>query len=440
MQDRMFFKLLILGGVSILMLVALKSIGGVTHERKERQLEVEKDIASSYAGPQLVVGPFVVIDYQETWLERQYNDEKNLWYDQECSAPRSALFYPETLFYDGNLAVQERYRGIFKANVFRSTGQQSGVISFPDQKILHTQEKSIVEPTAARVCMLISDPRGIASVSDLKWGEQALKVEAGSRFRDLKGIRAEINDVSSLWNQEFNLALDLDLNGTGQIRFVPLGSTNRYKLASAWPHPSFIGDFLATNRSVSDTGFSAEWNVNELACSARQELSAGQFSKLQAFGVALIDPVNPYPMTDRALKYGFLFIFITFAAFFLFELIRCLKIHPIQYGFVGLAQALFFLLLLSLSEHIGFGVAYLVGTLATVGLISVYLCSVLKGLGRGLLFGGILSVLYAVLYGLLQSEDHALVAGTVLLFSLLALIMLLTRKVDWYNLDGSAKQ
>lgn len=439
MRNRMFLKLVMLGGLSVLLLIALGSIGGITRERKIRLEAVQEDIASSYAESQQVVGPFVLVEYQETWTERQYNEEKDLWYSKECSSPRTALFYPDTLSYDGKLTVQERYRGLFKANVFRSKGRMFGSVSFPDQSALRTKDQSVVELTAARICVLISDPRGIASVSGLNWGDQLLKLEAGSKFRDRKGIHAEISDAAALWNREFLLNLELDLNGTGDIRFVPLGSTNSFKLASDWPHPSFIGDFLATDRTVSDSGFNAEWNVNELACSAQQGLSDGELRGLQAFGVALIDPVNPYPMTDRALKYGFLFIFITFAAFFLFELIRRLRIHPIQYGFVGLAQALFFLLLLSLSEHIGFGAAYLTGTLATVGLISVYLCSVLQGLGRGLLFGGILSVLYGVLYGLLQSEDHALVAGSVLLFGLLALIMLLTRKVDWYNLDGSEK-
>ena len=152
-----------------------------------------------------------------------------------------------------------------------------------------------------------------------------------------------------------------------------------------------------------------------------------------------MDPVNPYPMTDRALKYGFLFIFLTFASFFLFELIRQLQIHPIQYGFIGLAQALFFLLLLSLSEHIGFGWSYLLSTTATILVITSYLCSVLKSLRRGIIFGGMLGFLYAALFGLLQSEDHALVAGSTLLFGLLTCVMILTRNIDWYAL-GSKKE
>lgn len=434
MQKRMIFKLAILGGVSILMLIALSSIGGITRERKGRLLEVQNDIAESYAGGQRIAGPIVMVEYHETWIESQYNQEKDLWYQKECSAQRKALFYPEMLSYDGKLTVEERYRGIFKANVFQSKGRITGAVRFPELSTLHQKEDSKIDLLSSRICLLVSDPRGIASVSGFKWGDGELKVEPGSMLKGSRGIHAEIADPAALWEKEFGFELELNLNGTGQIEFVPIGSNNRIHVTSSWPHPSFTGDFLATTRTVSDDGFEAEWSVNELACSAQQDMNAGQVQKLQALGVTLIDPVNSYPMTDRALKYGFLFIFITFAAFFLFELIRQLQIHPIQYGFVGLAQALFFLLLLSLSEHIGFGWAYLIGTVATISVISIYLCSVLKGVGRAALFGGILTLLYAVLYGLLQSEDHALVAGSVLLFGLLTFVMLLTRKVDWYRI------
>jgi inner membrane protein len=440
MQSRVFLKLLILGGLSILMLIALASISGITRERKGRLLEVQNDIAASYAGTQRVAGPFVQVDYEETWVEREYNKENDLWYDKERTAQRIALFYPEALYYTGALTVQERYRGIFKANVFQSEGRFSGSVRFPGRDALRREEGSQIELKSAQVCLLVQDPRGIAAVSGIQWGSEALQAEPGGVFKKARGLHAVIADVHSLWEQTIDFELELNLNGTGRIDMVPLGSVNRIQLSSPWPHPSFAGDFLATDRTVSADGFTAEWNVNELACSAQQEMDAGQIENLQTLGVKLIDPVNPYPMTDRALKYGFLFIFITFAAFFLFELIRRLQIHPVQYGFVGLAQALFFLLLLSLSEHTGFGAAYWIGTAATVGVISVYLCSVLKGVQRGALFGTVLLLLYGVLFGLLQSEDHALVAGSVLLFGLLALVMLLTRKVDWYHLGKPEAQ
>jgi len=150
--------------------------------------------------------------------------------------------------------------------------------------------------------------------------------------------------------------------------------------------------------------------------------------------VSLFDPINPYMQADRASKYGLLFVLLTFVGFFMFELIKRLAIHPIQYGLVGLALAIFFLLLLSLSEHVEFWIAYLIASVACIGLLGVYLSSVLRSRARGLGFAAMLTLLYAALYGLLVSEDNALVLGSLMLFAILAAIMLVTRKVDWYAL------
>jgi inner membrane protein len=418
------------------MLVALASIGGITRERKQRLQGVQQNIAESYAGQQRIVGPVFDLEYRESWTENFYNKEKDSWYDKKLAMVRKSMVYPKRLDYEGSLQVQERYRGIFKAHVYQSDGRIEGTVDFPEKETLHTEPNSTVEILSIKACLIVSDPRGISTEPVFEWKDGTLEIKPGSSL-DLygSGVHMELPDAETLLGNTVGFTMDLQVHGMKQFKFVPIGSNNRIQLKSPWPHPSFVGDFLATDRTVSDDGFTAEWNVNGLACSAQQDMDAGRFGQLQHLGVDLIDPVNPYPLTDRALKYGFLFIFITFAAFFLFELVKQLKIHPIQYGFVGLAQALFFLLLLSLSEHIGFGWSYLAASAATIGVITLYLCSVLKGFLRGTGFGGVLALLYAALYGLLQSEDHALVAGSMLLFGLTALVMMLTRKVDWYALS-----
>lgn len=441
MQLKMGLKLLVLGAVSILLLIALSSIAGITRERKNRLREVQQGIAESYAGRQQLVGPVFVLEYRERWMARLYNNEKNAWYEKEMVATRSAMVYPERLEYDGSLRVQERYRGIFKANVYQSDGHIVGSVRFPALETVGTEPNSTIELVSAKACVIVSDPRGISHVPALEWSGIPLEIEPGSALEiEGSGIHAVLPAPDGLPGKSFDFALDLKIHGMGEFSLVPIGAENGIRLESAWPHPCFIGDFLANDRTVSGQGFAAEWNVNGLACSAQQAMSAGQLKSIQQLGVDLIDPVNTYPLTDRALKYGFLFILITFSSFFLFELVKQLKIHPVQYGFVGLAQALFFLLLLSLSEHIGFGISYLAASAATIGVIAAYLCSVLKGIRRGLLFGAVLSVLYGALYGLLQSEDHALVAGSTLLFGLLALVMMLTRKIDWYALGAKQSE
>jgi inner membrane protein len=428
-------KLLVLGGISILLLIALSSIGGITKERRQRFHEVQQGIAESYAGEQRITGPLFLVEYRERWLGKFYNEEKDSWYEKPMSALKTTTVFPEQLRYDGSLHVQERYRGIYKANVFQSDGRIEGTMVFPEAESFGRQQDSTIEVLSVKAGLLVSDPRGMSRVPVFEWNGRELEVSPGSGLKiSSKGIHAGLPEAQSLFGQQNSFALNLNVHGTGRFEFVPIGSDNRVRLESSWPHPGFTGDFLAVERTVSADGFSAEWNINGLACSAQQDMDAGRLAEIQHFGVSLVDPVNPYPLTDRALKYGFLFVFITFAAFFLFELIKELKIHPIQYGFVGLAQALFFLLLLSLSEHVGFGLSYLIASAATIGVIFIYLCSVLNGLKQGVLFGGVLTVLYGALYALLQSEDHALLAGSVLLFGLTALVMLLTRTLDWYAL------
>jgi inner membrane protein len=226
-------------------------------------------------------------------------------------------------------------------------------------------------------------------------------------------------------------------------------------LASTWPHPQFGGSFLPRTRAIDSKGFRARWEVSSLATSAQAQYNAGRtvprvisdaagthgagvdgigVEGLDAIGISLVDPVNVYSQADRASKYGLLFVLLTFVGFFMFELIKQLPIHPIQYGLVGLALAIFFLLLLSLSEHIAFAWAYLVASMACIGLLGFYLSHVLRSRARGLGFAAMLATLYAALYGLLVSEDNALVLGSGLLFLILAAIMVVTRKVDWYEL------
>ena len=437
MQKKVLLKLLVLGVISVLLLIALSSIGGITRERKQRLYQVRNNIADSYAGTQRIIGAVFQLEYRESWLAKFYNKEKDSWYEREMSELRSALVYPGQLQFDGALQVQERYRGIFKAHVFQSKGHIEGSVRFPEAETFRIESQSKVELVGAKASVLISDARGISQVPAFEWNGSMLDIQPGSGFKAFgSGIHAQLPEPSSLAGQSLTFSVDLNVHGMGRFEFVPIASENRIRLESPWSHPSFIGDFLATDRMVSENGFAAEWNVNGLACSAQRDMDAGKLQCIQHLGVDLIDPVNPYPLTDRALKYGFLFIFITFAAFFLFELVKQLRIHPIQYGFVGLAQAIFFLLLLSLSEHIGFGLSYFLASLSTISVILLYLGNVLEGMKRGVLFGGVLALLYGALYGLLQSEDHALVAGSVFLFGLMALVMMLTRKVDWYALGA----
>ena len=229
--------------------------------------------------------------------------------------------------------------------------------------------------------------------------------------------------------------MDFLLGGTETLSLIPIADSNKATIRSVWPHPNFSGEFSPRNSNIDERGFEANWSISSLSASAQtQYRNMNALDQLDSFEVNLIDPVNIYSQSDRASKYAFLFIVLTFVGFLMFEIIKQLAIHPIQYGLVGLSLAIFFCLLLSLSEHMVFIKAYLIASAACIGLLGVYVRSVLKSTVRSIGFSLMLTVLYSVLYGLLISEDNALVMGSILLFSILAAIMLVTRNIDWYNI------
>jgi inner membrane protein len=295
--------------------------------------------------------------------------------------------------------------------------------------------------------------RGIIGTPRLRVDGIDVALEQGLGAGDGTGVHARLRSPRAGGTLAFDSRLDFVLGGTESLALVPLGERNRFALSSTWPHPHFGGSFLPRTRSIDARGFRAEWEVSSLATAARAQYAAGkavaraadpvqgggrsgkevQAEGIDAVGVSLVDPVNVYSQADRASKYGILFVLLTFVGFFMFELIRQLPIHPIQYGLVGLALAIFFLLLVSLSEHIAFGWAYLLASIACIGLLGFYVGFVLRSRARGAGFAAMLAILYAVLYGLLASEDNALVLGSVLLFLILAAIMVVTRRVDWYQ-------
>jgi inner membrane protein len=237
---------------------------------------------------------------------------------------------------------------------------------------------------------------------------------------------------------QFDLRLEVELAGTGTIAWVPLAGENQVTLSAPWPHPSFGGDFLPSERRISDDGFEARWSVPALSTRARQQFLAPPDKRgaLEHLAVSLSDPVDVYRLTDRATKYGSLFILLTFGACFVLEMVRCWRMHPMQYLMVGAALVVFFLLLLSLSERWGFAAAYLTASLACVALVGWYLRHVLDGWFRAAAVSGLLAGLYGALYVILMSEDNALMMGSVLLFGALATTMAATRRLDWYGVLG----
>ena len=437
--SRKILTILFLGA---LLAVALRLIHGIVVERQARQQEVEAGIAAGSGGRQSVVGPLLLAQVRDppSVIPAQAGKPATVG----ASTVRLLHVLPDTLEVAGAVEVRPRHRGIYRAQTFRLDGTWQGRFRVPARFGLPAQSGTSIERVF--VAFAVADPRGLRGRPALRLDGRAQTLAAGTSVPVLgDGFRVELDPAALAAGGDLGFALQLSLEGTGSLSVVPSGDDTRIALRSNWPHPSFEGAFLPGERSLAADGFSATWQTTLLATNLDGRL-AGCLQRgtgpceLPGIGVRFVEPVNVYQRSERAVKYGLLFIGLTFGAFFLFETLKRCRMHPLQYAFVGLALALFFLLVISLSEHVAFALAYGAAATACVLLVTVYLRYVLGGWRRALGLGALLALLYGVLYGLLVSEDNSLVLGSVLLFALLAAAMWLTRRVDWYTAGEARRQ
>ncbi|KVR69616.1 hypothetical protein WM06_19535 [Burkholderia cepacia] len=447
MNRVLLFKFVITALLALLILIPLQMVQSIVHERSAYRMDALQSIWSSYAGPQTVSGPVLVVPYTEVTRVRDETAAGGATKTSLRSETKRLLVFPKTLNVDGTLTTSVRYRGIHKALVYELTSRLTGTLALPDLKKLPQADGHVsFKVDSAYVAIGIGDIRGLTAQPDVRIGGARFDVEQGTRLDSLRqGVHANV-DLAALAEAGAGagagavvpFSIDLPLRGAESVAFAPVGDQNDFSLKSTWPHPSFDGAFLPNNRTVDARGFTGNWRVTSFNTKAREQIATGNGEgAIETASVSMIEPVNVYLQAERATKYGALFVMLTFASFFMYELVKRLRIHPIQYALVGLSLALFFLLLLSLSEHIAFAYAYLAASGACIGLLGFYLSFVLHSVKRGAVFSALLAVLYAALYGLLLSEDNALMLGSLLLFAILAGIMTLTRRVDWYSLGAA---
>ncbi|MBE2972240.1 cell envelope integrity protein CreD [Burkholderia cepacia] len=447
MNRVLLFKFVITALLALLILIPLQMVQSIVHERSAYRMDALQSIWSSYAGPQTVSGPVLVVPYTEVTRVRDETPAGGATKTSLRSETKRLLVFPKTLNVDGTLTTSVRYRGIHKALVYELTSRLTGTLALPDLKKLPQADGHVsFKVDNAYVAIGIGDIRGLTAQPDVRIGGARFDVEQGTRLDSLRqGVHANV-DLAALAEAGAGagagavvpFSIDLPLRGAESVAFAPVGDQNDFSLKSTWPHPSFDGAFLPNNRTVDARGFTGNWRVTSFNTKAREQIATGNGEgAIETASVSMIEPVNVYLQAERATKYGALFVMLTFASFFMYELVKRLRIHPIQYALVGLSLALFFLLLLSLSEHISFAYAYLAASGACIGLLGFYLSFVLHSVKRGAVFSALLAVLYAALYGLLLSEDNALMLGSLLLFAILAGIMTLTRRVDWYSLGAA---
>jgi inner membrane protein len=424
--SRPIVGILIIGGLVLMMQVPVALIRDVIGERVATRNEAVVDVTRTWGGPQSLVGPRLVVPYRRPSAATDPTLEPGLAY---------ATFLPTSLSVKGELEVRSLSRGLFAVPVYDANLTMEGTFEGPDLAALGLEQVDLASG-AATLVLEVSDPRAVGAGSEVSWNGSGVELlpGAGPSGLDRPGIHVRV-DASSPGPTPFRIVLEL--KGAEALWFVPFSQDTRVELTSDWSSPSFAGSWLPTERSVSEGGFAATWRVPYLGRDYPQQWTS-ENEPLQRilnsrFGTELVSSVDHYRMSERSTKYAALFLTLTFGLLWLFDARIGVRVHPIQYLLVGAAMCLFYLLELSLSEHIGFTGAYTVAALAIAGLVAAYAVAVLRSTRYGAVVGGALGLLYAYLFALLALERYALLAGSLGLFGLLAAVMHQTRWIDWYR-------
>lgn len=436
-------KALALAVIVGLLMLGLGRIGSLADERQQRFHEAVASVEQSQAGRQALVGPVLHSQCSEEWegVTGEGRDRVSTTHRREFQLTST----PRQLAVQAAVTMEPRYRALFKVNTYVSRTQ------FKAQWPALAALRPVAEHAGSRlVCQApvlmvgVSDARGIRQVT-VQAGGDTLAVAAGTGHKSHpRGFHALLPEALRQADAPLTAEVSLELVGTADLAVAPVADDTRMKLDANWPHPSFGGRFLPVAREIRDDGFSATWQMSSLATTAPLDFARGaglcagpdapDGKCIESFNVSFIDPVNPYSMSDRAIKYGLLFIALTFVAVGMVEVLRRLRVHPIQYLLVGSALSIFFLLLLSLSEHLSFGLSYAVASAGCVALLGFYGRPLLGGWRAGTVFAAGIAGLYGALYLLLQMEQTSLAIGSLMLFAVLAAVMVATRRVDWYAL------
>jgi len=452
-NESIVVKLTTIGFLLLILLIPQAWIESIIHERQQRANEVMNEVTSKWSGEQTLTGPVLVIPFtnREKIDKGKEGIEIREW-------TQDAYFLPESLYASGTVSPEILHRGIFDAAVYESTLLFKAKFNTPDFKKLNINESDI-HWADAKMVMGISDLRGIknnpafkindhdlvsepsnnigfSTVTSLKGNAEEISLDYSNANRRSKGSNGIVAAMPWKVAEDFseNVSINLNLKGSSQLFFVPTGKNTEATLEGPWPNPSFDGEFLPETRTVTETSFNATWKVlhynrpfSQAWTEIDTELSGSDF------GARLLIPVDQYQKSIRTAKYGVLIILLTFVSLFLVELIRKIKIHSFQYLLIGVALIIYYTLLLSFSEHMGYNLAYLIASLATVVLVSLYSKTFLQNWTMVGFFFSLISFFYGFIFVIIQLQDYSLLIGSIGLFLVIASIMYFSRNIKWYK-------
>ncbi len=450
-KNSITIRLLSIGFLVLILLIPTSMIESLIREREYRRGDVTREVSSKWGGSQTITGPVLTVPYYK--IHKYYDSDEKI--DKYNKTKHFAHFLPDELNISGKLTPEIRYRSIYEIIVYNTQLKLKGNFSTPDFKSLGIDKNKIIWKEAF-VSLGIPDMKGIRDNIDLKWDDKTYAFNPGIETNDViaSGVSTKVNlsheeELKEIENHEMTdtiikkhpFSFDLNLNGSSFLNFIPIGKETNIDISSNWAHPSFSGASLPDEREISKDGFTAHWKELHLNRNYPQQW-LGNIHNINesSFGVDLLLPVDEYQKSTRSAKYAIMFISFTFLIFFFIEIRNRKRIHPIQFILVGLGLTIFYALLVSLSEHIHFNNAYLISSAAIILMIGTYSISIFKSKKLTALMTGVLVLLYGFIYTILQLEDYALLMGSIGLFIVLAVIMFLSRKIDWYEIAKGKKE
>ena len=439
MNKKFTVKIAVIGFLMLVLLIPLNMIEGVVSERSNFRDHASRSIAQSWTGKQKIIGPILVVPYVQYYKKRDW--DKNLKAYQETKYSRTKQLYilPEKLLINGEIITENRKRGLYNVPVYSTDLDIKG--QFNNKAVIKVSRKygRNIKWKKSYLSVIVSDIRGISEQPELHWNYKKYAFASGSAFdQEGNGMHANLYKITSAKETHYPFSFRVNIKGMESIQFSAIGKSTAVNIKANWPHPSFIGRYLPSSRTITDKNFDARWKLSSFSSDMPRLIKNCQKNDCRSFlnntfGVELMNSVDIYHKTERSVKYAILFISLAFITFFLFEIMKNLRLHPMQYLLVGLSLSFFYLLLISLSEHMAFVYAYSIATSASVITLGVYISAVLKSMKLGIGFTAMISLLYMMLYAILVSEDNALLMGSLLFFSILSLVMFVTRKLDWYE-------
>jgi inner membrane protein len=430
-------RIMLLAILTFILLVPINSIKKLVFERKSTQAQAVAEVQQKWGQDQRIIGPLLVIPYQEKHvLNHAHSDKKEI-----KTEIKRAVFLPEEFQADSQLVNETRYRGLFEVPLYQATVTIRGHFAKPNFAAWNIKDDDVLWDKA-RLVVMVSDARAIQKRAVTSWNDSDYFFEPGTDEAILnnEGYHVDLTHYAreTTNNDKQTFSLKLVLNGSKSIYFAPLGKDSMVKITAPWPDPSFQGNWLPTTRKVNEEGFTSQWQIPYLGRNFAQQTKDFSSSldniNHSLVGVDLISPIDHYRMSERSIKYVLLFLLLTFVAIWLIEVLANLRVHLMQYLFIGAGLCLFYLLELSLSEHVGFYWAYAIATIAIVSMVSSYSYVVLHTGKRAAVIGTILAALYVYLFTLLQEQNYSLLIGSIGLFAMLATVMYVTRKIDWFKL------